>query len=124
MKLTPFAKLFITVVILGVIGYAVWHYQGDAVRRWALGERARVTGGAENQVGAGDFDALKNAPPDPERGIGATGVTAGTLSGASKLSRPLVVAMTPGPATPRGSCSTREWTPAPRRATSASTVWT
>jgi outer membrane protein OmpA-like peptidoglycan-associated protein len=27
MKLTPFAKFFITVVILGVIGYAVWHYK-------------------------------------------------------------------------------------------------
>jgi len=93
MKLTPFAKLFITVVILGVIGYAVWHYQGDAVRRWALGERARVTEGAGGQVGASDFDALKNAPPDPERGIGATGVTAGTMSGDAKLSRPLVVAI-------------------------------
>ena len=28
MKLTPFAKFFITVVILGVIGYALWHYKG------------------------------------------------------------------------------------------------
>ena len=35
MKLTPFAKLFITVVILGVLGYAVWHYKGAAIRKWA-----------------------------------------------------------------------------------------
>ena len=39
MKLTPFAKLFITVVILGVVGYAVWHYKGDTVRKWAGAEK-------------------------------------------------------------------------------------
>ena len=37
MKLTPFAKLFITVVILAVVGYAFWHYKGADVRQWAVG---------------------------------------------------------------------------------------
>lgn len=31
MKLTPFAKFFLTIVILGVIGYAVWHYRGSGL---------------------------------------------------------------------------------------------
>ena len=35
MKLTAFAKFFITVVILGVIGYALWHYKGLDIRKWA-----------------------------------------------------------------------------------------
>ena len=39
MKLTPFAKFFITVVILGVIGYAVWHYKGADIRKWAGAEQ-------------------------------------------------------------------------------------
>src|SRR5450631_3423092 len=31
MKLTPFAKFFITVVILGVIGYAGWRYKSTGL---------------------------------------------------------------------------------------------
>jgi hypothetical protein len=38
MKLTPFAKLFITVVILGVLGYAAWHYKGGDIKKWAGAE--------------------------------------------------------------------------------------
>ncbi len=30
MKLTPFAKLFITLVILAAVGYTAWHFQGSA----------------------------------------------------------------------------------------------
>ena len=33
MKLTPFAKFFITVVILGVVGYALWHYKSLDIRK-------------------------------------------------------------------------------------------
>ena len=40
MKLTAFAKFFITVVILGVIGYAVWHYKGADI---AIGLREHGT---------------------------------------------------------------------------------
>jgi hypothetical protein len=38
MKLTPFAKLFLTAVILGVLGYAAWHYKGGELRKWATGQ--------------------------------------------------------------------------------------
>ena len=39
MRLTPFAKAFITIVILAVIGYAAWHYKGAELRKWATGVR-------------------------------------------------------------------------------------
>jgi outer membrane protein OmpA-like peptidoglycan-associated protein/ABC-type amino acid transport substrate-binding protein len=91
MKLTPFAKLFITVVVLGVLGYAFWHYKGDTVRRWAGAEKAVETAGKAAGVDATDFAALKNAPADAERGKGADGVTGAALAGSGKLGRPLVV---------------------------------
>jgi len=69
MRLTPFAKLFITVVILAVVGYAFYTYRGADIRQWAVGDKD--TKPAE-QVSSTDFDALKNAPPDPARGTGST----------------------------------------------------
>jgi NitT/TauT family transport system substrate-binding protein len=90
MKLTPFAKLFITVVILGVLGYAFWHYKGADVRQWATGDKGAPRAATE-KVAANDFDALKNAPPDPDRNQGSSGVTAASLEGGGKLGRTLVV---------------------------------
>jgi outer membrane protein OmpA-like peptidoglycan-associated protein/ABC-type amino acid transport substrate-binding protein len=92
MKLTPFAKLFITVVILAVVGYAFWHYKGSDVRQWAVGKSESGTP-ADTSVSTSDFDALKNAPPDPKRGSGAEGVAQANLSGSGKMDRPLVVAI-------------------------------
>ena len=93
MKLTPFAKLFITFVIVAVVGYAFWHYKGQDVRRWAVGRSDSSAGGSSTPVSSSDFDALRNAPPDPGRGSGAAGVTQAALSGSGKLGRPLVVAI-------------------------------
>ena len=91
MKLTPFAKIFITLVILGVVGYTAYVYQGGAIRKWAVGDKP--AGAAAAPVDASDFDALRNAPADPGRGVGATGVSSQALSGQGKLGRPLVVAI-------------------------------
>ncbi len=88
MTLTPLAKVFITVVILAVIGYAFWHYKGDSLRNWAVGEEK--SGGEE--ISQDDFNKLKGAPADPDRSVGSTGVNAISL-GTGKLSRPLVVAI-------------------------------
>ncbi|HET9767319.1 MAG TPA: phosphate ABC transporter substrate-binding/OmpA family protein, partial [Thermoanaerobaculia bacterium] len=88
MRLTPFAKIFITLVILGVIGYAVWHYKGGAIRSWAGAEKKEA---ATEQVSANDFDALKNAPGDPGRDVGSTGVTTAALGANATLGRTLVV---------------------------------
>ena len=63
MKLTPFAKLFITVVILVVVGYAVWHSKGADIRKWAVGEKQQAP--ATTAVSPGDFDPLRTAPADP-----------------------------------------------------------
>jgi outer membrane protein OmpA-like peptidoglycan-associated protein/ABC-type amino acid transport substrate-binding protein len=93
MKLTPFAKLFITVVILAVVGYAVYHYKGADVRKWATGGDKTSTQSSGNNVSSNDFSALKNAPPDPSRDAGSTGVSPVNLTSGGKLSRPLVVAI-------------------------------
>ena len=88
MRLTPFAKIFITLVILGVIGYAAWRYKGADIRKWAGAEKSDA---ARQEVSADDFDALNDAPGDPERGTGSTGVTTASLGSSAKLDRPLVV---------------------------------
>ena len=64
MRLTPLAKAFIAVVVLAVIGFATWHYKGDAIKNWAGGERA------SGEDSKGDFDKLNNAPGDPGRNVG------------------------------------------------------
>ncbi|HKR67002.1 MAG TPA: hypothetical protein VJZ00_24960, partial [Thermoanaerobaculia bacterium] len=91
MRLTPFAKLFITVVILAVVGYLVYHYKGADVRKWATsGEEGKAS---NSDVSKNDFDALKNAPADAARDAGSEGVQAVALRGTGRLNRPLVVAI-------------------------------
>src|SRR4051794_15053496 len=92
MKLTPFAKFFVTVVILAVVGYAAYHYKGKDIRKWATGSDKTTTQTGTSQVGSNDFDALKNAPPDPSRDAAVSGVAAVSVNG-GKLNRPLVVAI-------------------------------
>ncbi len=84
MRLTPLAKAFIAVVVLVVIGFSTWYYKGDAIKRWAGGEKA------SGEDSKGDFDKLKGGPNDPGRNVGSTGVAAGSV-GTGKLNRPLVV---------------------------------
>src|SRR5258706_2382404 len=92
MRLTPFAKFFVTVVILAVVGYAVYHYKGAEVRKWATGDKGSKASSSDG-VSASDFNALKNAPPDPSRDAGSSGVSQVNLASGGKLSRPLVVAI-------------------------------
>ena len=84
MRLTPLAKAFIAVVVVAVIGFATWHYKGDAIKEWAGGERKT------EEISTADFDNLKNAPGDPGRNVGSTGVSGATV-GTGRLNRPLVV---------------------------------
>ena len=84
MRLTPLAKAFIAVVVLLVIGFSTWYYKGDAIKRWAGGEKA------SGEDSKGDFDKLKGGPNDPGRNVGSTGVSPGSV-GTGKLNRPLVV---------------------------------
>ena len=91
MKLTPFAKFFITVVVIAVIGYVFWSYNGGAVREWAVGKKTEKP--STSALTSQDFDALRNAPPDPSRTAGSNGVSATTLRESGRLSRQLVVAI-------------------------------
>ena len=84
MRLTPLAKAFIAVVVVAVIGFATWYYKGDAIKQWAGGEKT------SGEVSKEDFDKLNNAPGDPARNAGSTGVSA-TSVGTGRLNRPLVV---------------------------------
>jgi NitT/TauT family transport system substrate-binding protein len=84
MRLTPLAKAFIAIVVFAVIGFATWHYKGDAIKRWAGGDKEA---GGDSKA---DFDKLNNAPGDPARNAGSTGVS-GVSLGSGRLNRPLVV---------------------------------
>src|SRR5215467_10020958 len=88
MKLTPFAKVFIAIVVLAVVGFATWHYKGDSIKEWAGGSDKPAAGGDSKD----DFDKLKGGSTDPAKGTGSTGVSATTV-GNGKLNRPLVVAI-------------------------------
>ena len=94
MRLTPFAKFFITVVIIAVVGYAVYPSTGGALKKWATGsEKTETASSSGSEVSSNDVNARKNAPPDPSRDAGSTGVQPVALTGGGKLGRPRVVAI-------------------------------
>ncbi|MEW6432711.1 MAG: phosphate ABC transporter substrate-binding/OmpA family protein [Myxococcota bacterium] len=99
MKLTPFGKLFIALVALGVIGFVGWKKYGDEVRAWSgAGPKTGTTGttGTTGANGTGadvtrdDFAnihaGLNDAPRD-----GNLNVQAGNALPDKTLSRPLKV---------------------------------
>lgn len=100
MKLTPFAKLFITVVVLAVVGYTGWHNFSAEIRCWSSpdtcnkpqeGSQTAPARVPQAKVGKDDFTDLGNAPADPARNQ-ASQVAAAPVAG-GKLTRPLVVAI-------------------------------
>ncbi len=88
MKLTPFAKGFITLVILAVLGFVGWFWFGGKIKNWATGEKS----GTVEEVKKEDFNDLKNTNGDAKYNDGSNGVTAAQI-GTGKLTRPLVVAI-------------------------------
>ena len=91
MKLTPMGKAILVLLGLVTIFFGVRNFAPD-IKKWALGDKAGKPE-VKEPVASDDFGALKGAPADPERGKGATGVTAASLQGGGKLNRPLVVAI-------------------------------
>ena len=100
-KLTPFAKLFLTVIILGVLGFTLYTYR-DELKKMAggdeKGETAKPAAGGEGgktkeeEATSKDvFSGVNNAGDDPPR-TGVTGVTTKQV-GDKKLDRPLIVAI-------------------------------
>ncbi|MFH1807806.1 MAG: phosphate ABC transporter substrate-binding/OmpA family protein [Pseudomonadota bacterium] len=97
MKLTPFAKVFVTVIVLAVLGFVAYFKFGGDIKGWATDGRSDQKAEDPNGTGSGaagvtkdDFNALGTAPADPTRNQPVTGVT-GTEVGAGMLGRPLVV---------------------------------
>ena len=96
MKLTPFSKVFITVVVLSVVGVTGWHYFGDRIKCWSSPDKCGGQAGPAGSSSSGavgvskdDFDGLKGAPTDPARNAVST-VDGAPVTG-GKLSRPLRV---------------------------------
>ena len=54
MKLTPLAKIFITAVILIVLGFVTWYWAGDSIKNWATGDSS----GKTEEVKKEDFKSL------------------------------------------------------------------
>jgi NitT/TauT family transport system substrate-binding protein len=96
MKLTPFAKVFITLVVLAVVGYVVYAKFGSEIRNWASGGEAGGPTAAKpdavnkEDFGKLDFSKLGDAPKDQARNQTVSGVAATTVA-KGKLDRPLIV---------------------------------
>ena len=90
MKITPLGKVILVLLGLGIIYFGVRNFGGD-IRKWATGDKKPAE--AQTATNTDDFGALKNAPADPGRNAGSTGVPAGVIASGGKISRPLVVAI-------------------------------
>ena len=90
MKITPLGKAIMVLLGLTIIYFGVRNFGAD-IRKWATGGKETVP--AQTVTNADDFGALRNAPADPGRNAGSTGVTPGVLAAGGKISRPLVVAI-------------------------------
>src|SRR5438132_6871024 len=86
MRLTPFAKFFIFVVIAGVVGFVAWKRYG---MQQHAGESAQGGGAPAAEGDKGIFGRLA-APQDT--GHDTSNVTGGS-AGSGKLNRPLIVAI-------------------------------
>src|SRR5206468_3684786 len=90
---TPLGKVIVVLALLVAAFFAVRRFAPN-LKIWALGKSGAATPAKNETVNKDDFNALGNAPPDPERGKGSEGVTpAANLGGGGKLDRPLVVAI-------------------------------
>ncbi len=98
MKLTPFGKLFIALVALGVLGFVGYKKFGDELRSWAGASTSKPgePGGTGTQGGGGDVtkddfanihQGMQDAPRDGK--VAVAGQAAALAGGA--LSRPLKV---------------------------------
>jgi NitT/TauT family transport system substrate-binding protein len=96
MKLTPFGKLFIALVALGVIGFVGWKKFGDDLRAWSgaaprAGAGATAAGGpAGGDVTRDDFANIHQGLDDAPR-AGGLEVKAGDPVAGQALGRPLKV---------------------------------
>ena len=94
MKFTPLAKLFISLVILGVVGFLGWKFylepqQNKLKQQVEQGTAAPSASQSAGKVSKDDFAGIRNTP-DPDRKAGVGAVNAAAVGG-GKLGRKLVV---------------------------------
>lgn len=95
MKLTPFAKIFITLIILGVVGY-VLYVKGDGINQWVNQGTSKPTAPAGDKTATGpapgvskdDFAAIGAVREAGRQGV--TGIAKAQV-GQGKLGRKLRV---------------------------------
>ncbi len=99
MKLTPFAKGFIALVIVAVVGAVLWFQFGSKAKDWATGEGPAASGGPAGSaspktgdLGKTDFDKLGDQK-DADRKAPVSGIAKVDV-GKGKIDRPLVVGIT------------------------------
>ena len=90
MKLTPFGKLFLALIILGVVGYVVFRKYGEEIKQWAGQGEAR---GKPELVSRDDFNQIGALPDAPRDGQVDVKPASAGVPGSGKLSRPLKVAI-------------------------------
>jgi NitT/TauT family transport system substrate-binding protein len=87
MKLTPFAKVFLALVVLGVVGFVVYKKYGGNVKDWATKDQPVVS----NEDTKDDFKSINDGLTDPGKGEVKMNTPANSQLGSGKLSRPLKV---------------------------------
>lgn len=92
MKLTPFGKLFIVLVALGVLGFVGYRKYADEIKAWSGAQTADAgsAGIAGGDVGKDDFTHISDGLSDAPR-TGGLDVNGGSAVGEAKLNRPLKV---------------------------------
>jgi NitT/TauT family transport system substrate-binding protein len=88
MRLTPFGKFFLALVVVAVAGFIAYRRFGGSLRDWAGQGEARQT----EAVTKDDFKELNQFQDAPRDGKVAVNVQPATL-GSGKLNRPLKVAI-------------------------------
>jgi NitT/TauT family transport system substrate-binding protein len=89
MKLTPFSKLLIALLIIGGLGWVVYRRYGNEIRAYAQ----QGAPGRTEEVSKDDFNQIGQLPDAPRDGkVDVTAPASGPL-GEGKLNRPLKVAI-------------------------------
>lgn len=99
MKLTPFGKFFLAMVVVAVVGFVAFKKYGDELRQWSGATKkadAPAGGAASDSVTREDFSSigtgLADAPRSGDVALNAAAASPGGVAG-GKLNRPLKVAI-------------------------------
>ena len=87
MKITPVGKIFLALIVVGVIGFVAYKKYGTNVKTWAGSGEAKV----EGEVTKDDFKNISTGLTDAPKGDVAINSGNAAPMGAGRLTRPLKV---------------------------------